>query len=141
MNVSMTVPVEKMTSSEMRFVFPDAKSSGVNVSFDVIPQSNQLSTPVQDSESSERTFNAPFAEKWNAESNARFKELARAEAIRDLSVEELAELNALTRLRQAEKYPRSADEILWQRRQHNVTRNLVHALTTYVKFHETPRSS
>jgi hypothetical protein len=78
-------------------------------------------------------------ERWTAEANLRFKELARNEALRDLSVEEYKELEALTRLRRFEKYPRSAEEILWQRHQQQLTQGLVKALEDYVEFHETTR--
>jgi hypothetical protein len=76
---------------------------------------------------------------WDAENNLRYKELARDEALRELSIEELAELETLTRLRRFAKYPRSAEEILWERRQQKVTHGLVQAVQTYVEFHETPR--
>jgi hypothetical protein len=78
---------------------------------------------------------------WNAEKNGRFRKLAREEALGELSIEELAELEALTRLRRAVIYPRTADEILWQRRQQSLTRNLVRALQAYVEFHETTHSA
>jgi hypothetical protein len=76
-----------------------------------------------------------MVETWSADKNIRFKELARDEALRELSIEELAELDSLTRLRRFAKYPRSAEEILWQRRQQNLTRALVRALQEYVEFH------
>jgi len=78
-------------------------------------------------------------ERWDAEKNLRYKALAKDEALRDLSIEELAELETLTRLRRFAKYPRSADEILWERRQQKVTRGLVQAVQTYVEFHEATR--
>lgn len=78
---------------------------------------------------------------WSSEKDTRFRELVRKEALQEVSVEESAELEVLTRLRRAEKYPRSADEILWQRRQQSLTRDLVQALQAYVEFHETPRNT
>lgn len=72
---------------------------------------------------------------WGALANARFKELSREEALRDLSAAETLELDELTRLRRMAKYPRSAEEILWQRRQQKVTDALVNALKVYVDFH------
>jgi hypothetical protein len=73
---------------------------------------------------------------WTAEHNARFKELAREEALRELSIPELAELESLTRRRRFKKYPRSAEEILRERQQQKLTRSLVQALKDYVRFHE-----
>jgi hypothetical protein len=89
------------------------------------------------SASSGLKVNAIPIERWDAEKNSRFKTLAREEALRELSIEELADLERLTRLRR-ERYPRSADEILWQRRQQKLTQTLVEALQAYVEFHETP---
>jgi hypothetical protein len=76
---------------------------------------------------------------WTAEHNARFKELVREEALRDLSIPELVELESLTRRRRFRKYPRSADEILRERQQQKLTRTLVLALKNYVQFHEAAR--
>lgn len=94
-----------------------------------------------DSATSGLRIEAIDTDHWTAAKNVRFKQLARDEALRELSIEELAELESLTRLRRFEKYPRSADEILWQRRQQNLTRGLVKALEAYVEFHEAPRST
>jgi hypothetical protein len=73
---------------------------------------------------------------WNWQTAQRFKELSRIEAIGVLTVEEWAELETLTRLRRMAEYPRTADEILWQRRQNSVTRGLIQAVQKYVEFHE-----
>jgi len=78
--------------------------------------------------------------RWTPHAAARFEELSRAEAFGELSAEELRELELLTRLRRFEKYPRTADEILWTRRQRNLTRGLVHALEKYVEFHKAAHS-
>jgi hypothetical protein len=87
---------------------------------------------------SPRIVRACAVEHWTPQDDARFKELLRNEALRDLSTVELAELESLTRRRRIEKNPRSADEILWQRRQQSLTRNLVRALRAYVDFHQAP---
>lgn len=81
------------------------------------------------------------AEVWDAEKNGRFRQLASKEAQAGLPVEEEAELDSLSRLRRTQKFPRSAEEILWQRRQQRLTHNLVHALQEYVQFHESPDPS
>lgn len=75
-------------------------------------------------------------ETWSPAKNIRFKELARAEAIRDLSIGEILELDDLTKLRRDTKHPRTADEILWQRRQQKLTNKLLDALVDYVEFHK-----
>ncbi len=74
-------------------------------------------------------------ETWSAKKNLRFKELVRAEALGKIGIEEIAELEKLTRLRRFEKYPRSADEILWQRQQQKLTQQLLQSLEEYVDFH------
>lgn len=79
---------------------------------------------------------AAASEAWNPQREFRFKELSRSEALRELSIDELAELETLTRLRRHAKNPRTADEILWQRKQSRLTRDLVQALQNYVGFHE-----
>src|ERR1035437_7549620 len=88
------------------------------------------------SHNSGATISCIDADAWSAKKNIRFKELARDEALRELSIQELAELDSLTKLRRFAKYPRSAEEILWQRRQETLTRTLVQALEDYVEFHE-----
>ena len=81
--------------------------------------------------------NPIYIEYWSAEKNIRFKELANKEVLDTISNEESKELDTLIRLRRSEKYPRSADEILWQRRQQKTTRKLVEILREYVELHET----
>lgn len=78
---------------------------------------------------------------WNAAANARFKELTRQEALLELDVEEMIELEELTRLRRAARHPCSADEILWQRRQQKLTDSLLAALKAYVEFHQSSYNS
>ena len=82
------------------------------------------------------TVKAASSDAWNPQREFRFRELARSEALRELSIDELAELEALSRLRRHAKNPRTADEILWQRKQSKLTRDLVQALQAYIGFHE-----
>jgi hypothetical protein len=122
-------------------------SSQANVNFDIATDSNyqeEIQLPFREGfAASDSTINVEHVDLhvWTAEKNARFKELAREEAIRDLPLEELAELDFLARIRRGEKYPRSADEILWGRRQEKLTLGLVNALEAYVEFHELSHSS
>lgn len=74
--------------------------------------------------------------RWSAESNLRFKELARKEAGGELSAEEWAELDWLSHLRRNSKFPLNADQILWQRKQKALTESLLKAIKDYVQFHE-----
>jgi hypothetical protein len=124
---------------------PDIVSSGSNVLVESACESNRAEAFANNmgtrSGASGISVEALESNHWSAEKNARFKELARDEALRELSAEELAELESLTRLRRQEKYPRSPHEILWQRRQQKLTRSLVEALKAYVEFHETPHNS
>ena len=130
-------------TSNIVAAFPGAISNGSNINVEndfftsalesnipVLQKSAVTITPV------ESTFDA---DRWDAEKNSRFKVLARKEALEDLSVEEFSELESLTRLRRLKLYPRTADEILWQRGQQKVTQGLVQALKAYVKYYE-PKS-
>jgi hypothetical protein len=78
---------------------------------------------------------------WNSKKNQRFNHLSREEAFRDLSIAELAELNYLGRLRRTALNPRSADEILRQRRQQQLTQQLTQAIERYVDFIQGPNCS
>jgi len=130
-------------SSAMALAAPDVVTSGAATVVEAVAQSNTLEACVGGNQVgfgvSGLEAEAVDVGHWSATKNARFKELARNEALTGLSIEDFAELETLTRLRRFEKYPRSADEILWQRRQQKVTRGLVEALEAYVHFHETPR--
>lgn len=77
-------------------------------------------------------------QKWSAQANLRFKELARKDAMDQLTAHEWAELDSLSALRRQAKFPLSADQILRQRKQKAVTENLLNALKEYVEFHDFP---
>jgi hypothetical protein len=120
-------------------------SSALARSVRIDGESNIPEVSIEDSEISSMDVQASSvfcdAEHWDSDKGRRFRELALRESLGTLSTEELADLELLTQLRRSEKYPRPADEILWHRRQRNVTRDLLHALRTYVEFHDTPRNS
>lgn len=118
------------------------RTSTMNVAFDFEVQTNSPTASV-DAHTNESGKLVEIvgqwdAGMWTAEKGQRFRELARRESLGDLPVEEQAELEELTRLRRSVKNPRSADEILWERRQNRVTNELVRALQNYVEFHKTP---
>jgi hypothetical protein len=139
-----TINVDTTFSSSMIMAAPNIVSSEQDVAFDLNSRSNDTNVRfdlVTDDMTSGLVAEAPNVECWNPKKGLRFKALARGEAIRDLSIEELAELESLTRLRRFEKNPRTADEILWHRRQQKLTQSLVQALEKYVDFHETSNSS
>lgn len=134
--------INTLLSSAMVVAAPNAVTSESSIPPTISAQSNKPEAVAESFDAaSSLDVQAMAIDHWGAEKNARFKELSRNEALRELSTEELAELESLTRLRRFEKYPRSADEILWQRRQQNLTRRLVQALQAYVEFHETPRNT
>ena len=127
----------------MAIAAPNAVTSESSTRVQIAVQSNKPEAVTEALEVESAAFGlrveAVDVDHWSAEKNARFKELARNEALGETSVAESAELESLTRLRRFEKYPRSADEILWQRGQQKLTRSLAQALEAYVEFHETPR--
>ena len=118
----------------------EAMTSDFTVVPTVIAQSNLASVSPENFgvslAGSGNAVEAVATQHWSAEKAQRFKDLSRIEALGVLMIKELAELDALTRLRRFTKYPRTAHEILWSRRQDSVTSGLVQAVQKYVEFHE-----
>jgi hypothetical protein len=139
------ISANTVLGSAMVIAAPDAVTSGMRACVEIAAESNKPEAVAGrfkvETIAPRVSVQAANLDHWSAEKNARFKELSRNEALRELTIEEQAELESLTRVRRFEKYPRSADEILWQRRQQQLTRSLLQALHEYVEFHETPRSS
>ena len=133
---------DAVSSSPIITAAYDVMSSSLNVSVPIDAQSNFSEVTVEslDLSSTNASISTEIldVQHWSAEKGQRYKQLTLNEAFGKLSIEELSELETLTRLRRSEKYPRTADEILWHRRQRNLTQGLVQALQTYVEFHETP---
>lgn len=111
----------------------------IDFGFEVQTNAMTISVDVQTNETDVfvNAMNHWETETWTAGKGQRFRELALKESLDELSIEDQAELEELTRLRRSAKNPRTADEILWERRQNRVTNDLVHALQNYVEFHET----
>lgn len=135
-----SISAKTLLSSTMFAVGTEAVTSEVNFVPAVIAQSNLTSiTPHSFGFSfavSEKAVEAVATQEWNRQTAQRFKDLSRIEALGVLTIKELAELETLTRLRRSAEYPRTADEILWQRRQNSITSGLVQAVQKYVEFHE-----
>jgi hypothetical protein len=137
-----TLSANTLLSSALATTSINGVSSELIPHVEMAGESNKPDAPLFHIESTTRLSVEPVeVDSWSAEKNTRFKQLAREEALRDLSIEEIAELEHLTSLRRFETYPRSADEILWQRHQQKLTRQLVQALQAYVQFHETTHSA
>jgi hypothetical protein len=119
-------------SSGTSFLADDLAASNTSLQFD-----NDLNTVSNESV----TFAPQMPDRWDAEKGMRFKDLAQKEAVGDISVEELVELDFLSVLRTRHKNPMKADEILWQRRQRSLTRAMIDSLKQYVEFHHVPRSA
>jgi hypothetical protein len=98
--------------------------------------STKTSCSLLGSQSSGIQIGKALHRRWSAEANLRFKELARKDAMDQLAAQEWAEFDSLLALRRDAKFPRSADQILWQRKQKAVTENLLNALKQYVEFHD-----
>ena len=137
---SASLKVAALLSSAAIISVPVVTSSTMTLSVGGVPQTNRAAimfTNFGSSHHVSRDFIAISSlARWNGRRNARFNELARKEAFGDISVSEYAELEALAAVRRAEKSPRSSEEILWQLRQNEVTRELVKSLQAYVEFHE-----
>ena len=78
------------------------------------------------------------ATQWTKAMAKRFRELAKKEALDTITGEEVVELERLTHDRRHLQYPRSAEEVLWECDQRQITANLVQALKDYVEFHTPP---
>jgi hypothetical protein len=130
-----------VSSSAMVVVLPNVESSLADAPTPHVIRTNETasdwSPPKIEAPETEPTIRVPIAEHWNVGKNAEFRKLAEKEALGNLTPEEALELDSLTRLRRQKNYPRTADEILWHRRQQKLTRGLLEALKDYVEFHET----
>lgn len=82
-----------------------------------------------------RTYSAPATE-WTRAMAKRFRELAKKEALDTIAPREMEELERLTQERRILKFPRPADEVLWELNQRRVTADLIGALNKYVQFHQ-----
>ncbi|HEX3857088.1 MAG TPA: hypothetical protein VHY30_07320 [Verrucomicrobiae bacterium] len=140
---AVAISADTVLSSSIFATEFEVVSSTLSTNVQIAEQSNFSGISIEELDASSTvnrlTTQISDVQHWSAEKGQHFRELTLKEAIGELSTNELAELESLTRLRRSEKYPRTADEILWHRSQQNVTRGLVQALQTYVEFHETPR--
>jgi hypothetical protein len=107
----------------------------ISVPYNLVSNSNTTLWNSSNVNSSCLVLGPVFHQKWTAEANLRFKELAHKDAMDQLTAREWAELDSLSALRREAKFPLSADQILWQRRQNALTEKLLSALKEYVEFH------
>jgi hypothetical protein len=90
------------------------------------------------------TASAPILEtdspeqEWTRVLQHRFNELAVKEALEEISPREAQELEHLTSMRRSYQKPRSADEVLWEYEQRQLTQQLLEILKNYVEFYEGP---
>ncbi|HZQ46074.1 MAG TPA: hypothetical protein VFC07_03605 [Verrucomicrobiae bacterium] len=115
-----------------------SNSATISVPQDFVSSAHTQFQTTRPVATSSTTLSIRMRRRWGAAENIRFKELAHKDAIGPLTATEWAELNALMALRRETKFPLSADQILWQRKQKYLTDNLINALKKYVEFHELP---
>jgi hypothetical protein len=77
-------------------------------------------------------------QEWTKALQTQFKELAVKEALEEISPKEAHELEQLTLMRRSYQKPRSADEVLWEYDQRQLTQQLLDTLKSYVEFYEGP---
>jgi hypothetical protein len=77
-------------------------------------------------------------QEWTEELQKQFKGLAIKEALEEISSEEANQLEQLTVMRRSYQNPRTADEVLWEYEQRQVTEHLLETLQKYVQFYEGP---
>src|ERR1019366_8458672 len=106
-----TISVTTVLTSALVTEAAELVSSGANMHVELPLETNELKAFVPTWQAATgicpMTIEAVDSDCWTAAKNVRFKQLARDEALGDLSVDELAELNSLTHLRRHEVYPRS----------------------------------
>lgn len=134
-----------VSSSAMILALPNVEASRSDSRAPQVIETNEshdLWSPHDiESSNTQRVIDVPIVEHWDPGKNGRFRTLAKKEALSELTPEEAVELESLTQLRRQEHHPRSADEIIWHRRQQKLTRTLLEALKEYVEFHEGSRGS
>lgn len=139
-----SVSQDAATNSRVAIIDASAVSSAATMAIPSLMQTNMELTVEAPTEISNNGYSENgYAElmRWNTAKNERFNQLALKESAEELSIEEWAELNSLSKLRRLAKFPRPSHEILWERKQRKYTNNLVRALTEYVEFHETARDA
>ena len=77
-------------------------------------------------------------QEWTEQLQKQFKMLAIKEALEEISPEEASQLEQLTLMRRSYQNPRTADEVLWEYEQRQVTEHLLETLQKYVQFYEGP---
>jgi hypothetical protein len=107
----------------------------ISISYSDSSNSPAIRSPSTGETSSLELMRKPHR-KWNADANIRFKELARKDALEELTAEEWMEFDLLSTIRREAKFPKSADQILWLRKQKAVTQELLAALRKYAEFHK-----
>jgi hypothetical protein len=95
--------------------------------------------PMEETETRPTRAYTEESKEWTQAMAKRFGELAKKEALDTIALNEVQELEQLTRDRRNLKYPRPAEEVLWEANQRQVTANLVQALKDYVELHKLPR--
>ena len=113
-----------------------ASGTTISVSYSFVSNSPSTTFDSTQVERSSLTLGPAFHRVWGADANIRFKELARKDVMGDLTPAEWAEFDSLAALRREAKFPLSADQILWQRKQNALTDKLLEALKEYVEFHK-----
>lgn len=107
----------------------------ISFSYDFVSNTNTTFWDPLSAHSSSLVLGPVVHQKWSAQANLRFKELARKDVMDQLTASEWAELDSLSALRRQARFPLSADQILWQRKQNALTDKLLSALKEYVEFH------
>ena len=77
-------------------------------------------------------------QEWTKELQTQFKTLAIKEALHEISPEQAERLEQLTLMRRSYQKSRTADEVLWEYEQRQLTRQLLETLQKYVDFYEGP---
>ncbi|MDQ3623633.1 MAG: hypothetical protein M3463_14280 [Verrucomicrobiota bacterium] len=74
-------------------------------------------------------------DEWTTALEREFLSLAKGAALVRLTPEEKKRLQSLQATRRRIRHPRTGQEVIWEFKQRQVTRELVNALQAYVRFH------
>jgi hypothetical protein len=135
--VKAKISVGASVGSALMFSAAQIMSSDatVSLSYNFVSNSSAVFLDSSKIQTSSLFLGSIVHQKWGAEANLRFKELASKDVMDELTAREWAELDSLSALRREAKFPLSADQILWQRKQNALTDKLLSALKEYVEFH------
>lgn len=136
----MIIQPPEMTVSEPTVL---VESEGFTTSTEVFVHALEASNSAMDVSEGDTNAKETFAPvqggTWDIGKGMRFSELSEKQIDGDILPEEYVEFESLAELRASNKNKRTADEILWERRQRVAFAGLINSLNKYVELYEGAR--